>query len=211
MIAPQASAQSAGAPPPAPSAAMRGRSLLRAIVPLLALQTAVACAPDNITKTGTSSSLLASAERDGEAGACEQGLLAAALDAKDAKTFDKALGNHGPVGVEELPCLLEAVSSKSATKRRFAATLLVIVRRSDDEKEQAALAAQARVAKETSDPVVWALLMDRLLSEKAAGNADAKTATARTDMMDQAMRYTDADDAKLQEKVQALGRRVRDR
>lgn len=190
---------------------MRRRSRLRAIVLLLTLHAAVACGPDNTKKTATSSSSGASAERDGEALACEPGLLTAALDAKDAKAFDKALGYHGPVSVEELPCLLEAVSSKSATKRRFAATLLVIVRRSDDAKEQTALAAQARVAKQTSDPVVWALLMDRLLSEKAKGNADAKTATERADMMDQAMRYTNADDAKLQEQVQAQGRRVRDR
>jgi hypothetical protein len=139
--------------------------------------------------------------------ACESGtqgaLLSKALGADDVRSFDDALGRHGPVQASELPCLTDAATSMSSKKRRFAAQLMGLVR-GDDPK--AVRAAQLRVATETRDPVVWAELVRPLLVGEL--DDDAKPAVARADMVEKAMHFTDADDAKLQTSVQATGLRA---
>ncbi len=141
--------------------------------------------------------------------ACESGprgaLLSEALGASDRKAFDDAVGRHGPVQADELPCLTDAATGLRMNRRRFAAALMVLVRTDDP---AALRGARARVAQDTSDPVVWTTLVRAMLDSKA-GLDDAETAAiGRAPMVENALKFEDGDDAKLTGEVQAVGLRA---
>jgi hypothetical protein len=140
--------------------------------------------------------------------ACENGLqgalLAKALGADDSGEFNEALGEHGPVQAAELPCLVDAATSWSSKKRRFAAVLMTLVR-SDD--PAIVRAAQIRIATETDDPVVWATLVRDLLDAPEVAE-EAQGAVGRPEMIEKAMAFTEDDDPELEGAVQAAGLRA---
>jgi len=82
------------------------------------------------------------------------------LDAKTKHDAGQALRDHGPVRPEEVQYIYVATGSSSENKRRNAARLLITTVKGN------AVALQHKALLETKDAVVWAILLDDLLSKE---------------------------------------------
>lgn len=115
------------------------------------------------------------------------GLLESMLDARNSRSFNEALRNHGAVTFDELPCIEGSLDSWSKSRRRNAAKLLNLVGGNRD----AVQAVQEKAVLETKDVFVWAEIFEFLTDPRVKEDL-SNLAAKRHDMIAEALANADS-------------------
>jgi|GEM_PF-6638323 len=112
---------------------------------------------------------------------------------------------HGSIDESEMPCLVSAIKSTNAKKRRRGAELLVLTRSKPD--STLVLDTQKQVLQSTSDPAVFGILAKHLMD--APYQTDIKAVVSQQlPLIKQALVYRLEDDKEFESQVQSTALRA---